>query len=144
MALLRVDFDAHEVLMKAESDPNEAANALRIAAQYIREGKPLPWSLAEHLAGAIEGALEKSQADRGPELLRRLKLTAGHRRPKGHYIEVGKLFQERIDAGDSQNAAALHVVSDPRFIGHIEEQTAKRLWKKYRAAMDAHKQACKD
>lgn len=143
MASLNFDNEALDALTKAESDPNEAANALRIAAEYLRAGRPLPHALAEHLAGAIEGAMAEPQAARGPALLRQLKLTAGHRRPKGDYYEVGKLFEERIEAGDSQNAAALHVVSDPRFSA-IEEQTAKRLWKKYRAAMDAHKQACKD
>jgi hypothetical protein len=143
VASLNFDNEALDALTRAESDPNQAANALRIAAEYLRAGTPLPHALVEYLAGAIEGAMAEPPASRGPAFLRRLKLTAGHRRPKGDYYEVGKLFEERIEAGDSQNAAALHVIADPRF-GNIEEQTAKRLWKKYRAAMDAHKHACKD
>ena len=53
MAKLNFDVCAWEALTRAPSEPEQAVNALRIAAKYILEEQPLPKGLKEWIADAF-------------------------------------------------------------------------------------------
>ena len=128
-------LDSSMALHYADSDPDEAARALLIAAEFIRAGKPLPCDLANFLAGAIEASMGKPQAYRNKAFLLELKLTSAGRRPvKTPFLnDPGERLCSYMEAGQSQNIAASQVAAD--FDG-ISESTAVRLGKKYIAQME--------
>lgn len=137
--LPNIDFDAMDLLDRAEANPKAAAEVLLLAARYMREGKVLPENIAEHLAGAFEASMHKPQAQRGRALLLELHLSASNHRPADVcWYELGQRFDELLSSGASKNATASQVAVEFR----ISESTAKRIWsKKYVPAMNAHRAA---
>jgi hypothetical protein len=128
----KLDFNAweHHVLSSVELDPDAAAAALLIAAEYLRAAKPLPRDLADHLAGAIETSMRKPQSKRGAALLLELKLTALNQRPLASWIEVGMEVDRVIaESGMSKSAAEMQVASD-REIGRSTVQNYYRAYLK--------------
>lgn len=127
------DLAAQDAISRAESDPEQAAEALRLVAACLRRGEALPANLAEYLAGAIEASMSKPQARRAAALCNELHLTAQNRRPAAYWLEVGAYMTDLIEAGASQNAAATAAAVD---FG-IGEPTAVRYLRQYREAMRA-------
>jgi hypothetical protein len=130
MALINVDVNAAEAVNQAASDPDQAARALLIAAEYIRKGKPLPHPLDKFLADAIEHSMLKPAGRaRNTALLRELFLEAENRRPaKASGARVYSEMNELItDGGLSQNRAAEIVAKEHA----ISASTAKRLYREY-------------
>ena len=126
-----------EALTLAESDPNAAAQALLLAAEYLRSGEPMPRALADHLAGAIGAAMGDDKVFSGKALLQNLKLTAKNARPKGDYYEVGLVVEASLRAGNNISTALDDVAADPRF--KIESRaTARKLYKQYLGARAEH------
>ncbi|SDU39205.1 hypothetical protein [Geopseudomonas guangdongensis] len=123
------DLAAQDAISRAESDPEQAAEALRLVAACLRRGEALPANLAEYLAGAIEASMGKPQARRAAALCNELHLTAQNRRPAAYWPEVGAYMTDLIEAGASQNAAAVNF--------RIGEPTAVRYLRQYREAMRA-------
>lgn len=131
-------FDARAVdaLANAPSDPEAAAQALLLAAEYIRAGAPMPKALVEHLAGAIEASMAKPKGAREKALLQELKLTALNARPKDYYL-VGQLVEDSIRRGNKPIDAIADAMGDPR-VNIKSPTTIKKLHKKYLAAMAEH------
>ncbi len=129
-----VDFEAWDTVFRAPSDSDEAANALLIAAKYIRERKPLPHGLDGYIAGAIEYSMRKDKKHRNTAFLRELHLAAENRRPaKGDWHEVGNEVEMMIDDhGYSQNKATKEVAKKHG----ISASTAKRWYQKNLAAKE--------
>ncbi len=81
------DIDAFDLVNRAPSNPEAAAKALLLAAEYIGRGEQLPCSLADFLADAIQTAIltperhDPVRADRGQALIVALHLKANNRRP---------------------------------------------------------------
>lgn len=127
--MAKLDFCVltHEALSKAEHDPQGAADALLLAAEYIRSGKPLPFPLGDYLAGAIEASMRKPPEHRNAALLAELRLTNGNRRAAADWCEVGRAFEALIDSGLSQNQAKAQIAAD---MG-IGETTAVRMYKQW-------------
>lgn len=140
--LPNIDFDAMDMLKRAEANPDAAAQVLLLAAQYIREGQVVPENIADHLAGAFEAAMQKPQSQRGKALLQELHITATNHRPADvDWYALGQKFDELVNVGESQNAAASQVAVE----FDISESTAKRIWsKKYKPAMATNRAATKD
>lgn len=112
----------------SDSDPREAAEVLRIAAEYLREGKEMPQPLAWFLADAFDRAMKKAPSVRGSELLINLKLKALNRRPvKANWEQVGISLSELIDKKMPMLQAKMKVAED---FG-ISESTVSRLYKTY-------------
>lgn len=144
------DFKAIQLVENAPACPEEAAQALLLAAEYIRKGEPLPDPLADYMADGIEQAMRNParhdpyNMDRGRALLVTLNLEAKNRRPskiQGYGIREGVysvctdnqvfLYMESLMHGDekkSQNAASK--LAAEKF--DISESTAKRLYRKGR------------
>lgn len=136
--LPKFDVRVSESIQRAESSPDAAAQALLLAAEYLRAGESLPVDLVEHLAGAIESAMVKPAAARGRALLRELKLTAENRQPAdADWYKVGQRFDELLRSGESQNSSASQVAVE---FG-IGESTAKRFWRRYLDACATHAKA---
>lgn len=132
-------FDARVVdaLANAASDPEAAAHALLLAAEYLRAGAPMPAALIEHLAGAIEASMAKPKGAREKALLQELKLTAPNARPKGDYYLVGQLVEASLRRGDALVDAVADAMADPR-VSIKSPATIKRLYKQYLAARASH------
>ena len=112
----------------SDADPKEAAEVLRIAAEYLREGKQMPRSLALFLADAFDRAMRKAPSVRGSELLLNLKLKTSNRRPvKANWEQVGSCLIELIDKKIPMLQAKMKVAED---FG-ISESTVSRLYKTY-------------
>jgi len=132
-------FDARVVdaLAWAAAEADAAAQALLLAAEYLRSGEPMPQDLVEHLAGAIESSMHEPSGVREIQFLQSLKLTAKNARPKGNYYEVGLVVEESLRAGDNITTALDEVIADPRF--KIESRaTARKLYNQYLRARAEH------
>lgn len=90
------DFEAMDAIDRAESDREQAANVLLIAAAYMRRGEALPSHLAEYLAGAIEASMGKPQGKRGDALLLELNLKNQNRRLVAYWRDVGEYMSWRM------------------------------------------------
>lgn len=133
------NFDARVVdaLALAKCDPDAAAQALLLAAEYLRSGKPMPPALVEHLAGGIEASMGKKKGKREKALLQELNLTAQNARPKGDYYEVGQVVEASLRAGNTPSTALDDVLADPRF--NIKSRaTARKLYEQYLSAKAEH------
>ena len=84
-----------DILAKAPSDPEAAAQVLKIAAQCLRAGELMPPDLASFLADAFESAaLKPDEHSRAKTLARDLHLIAGgNRRPKASYVKVAQTYE---------------------------------------------------
>lgn len=133
---MRLNFclRAADYLGAAPHDPEAAASALLLAAEYLRAGEPVPDNLADWLAGALESAALKPAAARAGALARELHLTAGNRRPVACWLEVGGAFDLLVLDGKSQNAAKAEIA---RRFG-IDESTAVRYWRQHCKAREEH------
>lgn len=124
-----LDPELLDALAKADSDPEQAAQLLRIAARYLREGKPLPRGLDVYLADAFEAAMHKPEKDRGKALALELNLSALNRRPAAYWLEVGEWmsWETTPDGGrPSQNELATRAAVE---FG-ISESTAISYYRK--------------
>lgn len=82
MAELDSYFKSIEALDSAPSNPEQAAELLRIAARCIRAGEALPLGLDRHIAEAFERAAAAPHGDKREQaLLHGLLLRASGRRP---------------------------------------------------------------
>lgn len=131
---LNIDLVAFEHICAAPSDPDEAANALLLAADYLRRREALPDNLADYLADALESAALKPAAHRADALARELHLTSGNRRPAANWLEVGEAVDAVIHSGLSLNAAKAQIAGD---FG-IGESTVLRYWQRWCAASEAN------
>lgn len=124
------DVAAAEALHCAQSDPDAAAKALTIAADYLRQGKELPIDLRYFLANAITTAMAQRPGKRGPTLLEELHLKSKGRRPvKRKWLDdPGAAMYWLIEGGESQNEASSQTAADYG----ISESTAIRLYREFR------------
>ena len=113
----------------AESDANQAAEVLRIAAKYLRSREKMPDALAYYLADAFERAMKRASVARGSELLINLHLVVTHRRTVANFEHVGfdleRFLQSKMPKGE-----AIHRICEKY---DISESTVKRMLKKYQA-----------
>jgi hypothetical protein len=111
------------------SDPNQAAEVLRIAAKYLRGQERMPDALAHYLADAFERAMKRASVVRGSELLMNLNLKVTHRRTTANFEYVGfdldRLLQSKVPKGE----AILRVGEKYS----ISVATVKRMYGKYQA-----------
>ena len=134
------DVRVVEALADAPSDPQAAAEALLLAAEYLRSGTPMPEALAEHLASALETVLAAPEKQRGSAFLMATYLRYPGRRPDPP-MEVGELgtvmraFIGYLRRGKSENDAAMSLTAEPRFV-LLSESKVKRLYKKYGQAFE--------
>ncbi len=133
MSRLRFDPQASEAIARAESDPEQAAVALRIAAGYLRRREVVPDNVADWLADAIVRAMHRPPAHRARALAVELGLAALNRRPAAHWLDVGAFMDNLIDAGANQTTAARDASNE----FNVVEATAVTYYKKYRAAWEA-------
>jgi len=102
-----LDIAAFDAVWRADIDPEQAAEALRIAAGYLRRREPLPDDLADWLADAFESTALKPAKNRAHTLAVELRLKALNRRPKAHWFDVGAFMHRAMTRLDmSQTAAA--------------------------------------
>lgn len=122
---------SQEAIARAASDPEQAAEVLRLAAAYMRRGEALPANLADYLACAIEASMGKPRGHRSGALLEELNLKTRNRRPAAYWLEVGAFMADLTDSGASINTAA----TEAAIKFNIGEKTASRYLKTYLAAM---------
>lgn len=125
----RPDPELDSALELAASDPQQAAQVLRIAASYLKRLEPLPSALAYFLGDAFERAMKRPTTSRGSDLLVNLHLQVTHRRLKANFEWVGgdveRLIQAKVPKGD-----AISQVEETYEIG---ESTVKRMHQDYLA-----------
>lgn len=113
----------------SKSDPNQAAEVMRIAAKYLRSRERMPNALAYYLADAFERAMKRASVARGSELLINLHLVVTHRRTVANFEHVGfdleRFLQLKMPKGE-----AIHRICEKY---DISESTVKRMLKKYQA-----------
>ena len=117
----------------SESDPNQAAEVLRIAAKYLRSRERMPDALAYYLADAFERAMKRASVARGAELLINLHLVVTHRRTVANFEYVGFDFERFLQSKMSKGEAILRTCEKYS----ISESTVKRMLKKYQAFKDS-------
>lgn len=113
----------------AESDANQAAEVLRIAAKYLRSRERMPDALAYYLADAFERAMKRASVARGSDLLINLHLVVNHRRTVGNFEYVGFHCERLLQSKMSKGEAILRTCEKYS----ISESTVKRMLKKYQA-----------
>ena len=113
----------------SESDPNQAAEVLRIAAKYLRSRERMPDALAYYLADAFERAMKRASVARGSELLINLHLVVTHRRTVANFEHVGFDLERLLQSKISKGEAVLRICEKY----DISESTVKRMLKKYQA-----------
>lgn len=125
----RPDPELDTALELSESDPQQAARVLKIAANYLKRQEKLPSALAIFLASAFERAMNKASMFRGAELLRNLNLQVDHRKLKANFEYVGmdveQLLKEKIPKGKA-------IIQVGETYG-ISDSTVKRMHEKYLA-----------
>jgi hypothetical protein len=84
------DLRSSKAIQQASADPEEAARVLLIAAEYLREHKPLPYQLADYLADAFESAMAKAPEKRLAELGFELNLKSKNKRP--HRLNLASAY----------------------------------------------------
>ena len=131
MKFLPPDLEAAMDL--AESDANQAAEVLRIAAKYLRSRERMPDALAYYLADAFERAMKRASVARGSELLINLHLVVTHRRTVANFEYVGFDFERFFQSKMSKGEAILRTCEKYG----ISESTVKRMLKKYHAFKDS-------
>ena len=119
--------ELEEAMNLSESDPNQAAEVLRIAAKYLRTGERMPYALAYYLADAFERAMKRVTVDRGPELLMNLHLVVTHRRTVANFEHVAFDLERLLQSKMSKGEATLRICEKY----DISESTVKRMLKKY-------------
>jgi hypothetical protein len=125
MKLLPPNLEA--ALELAESDPNQAAEVLRIAATYLKNQEKMPYALAYYLGDAFERAMKRASTARGSELLINLNLMVTHRRKSANFEHVGSDLERLLQSSEPKGDAIL-LISEKY---GISDSTVKRLYKKY-------------
>ena len=124
----RPNPELDNALALAESDPQQAAQVLRIAASYLKMGELLPSALAYFLGDAFERAMKRPTTSRGSELLVNLHLMVNHRRPKANFewvgVDVEQLLKANLPKGEAINRVGE--------IYDIDPSTVKRMHKLYK------------
>lgn len=116
------DILINEMICYAQSDPEDAAKLLMVAAAYLRKSEDVPSRLACFIADAIEAAMLKPAEYRLKALGRELHLTAGNRRPvKLHPHTLPELI---VYCGGKTDAAT---ISQTASAYGISKSTARRL-----------------
>ena len=128
MPRLNIDFDAMELLSRAESHPEAAAEAIRLAAKYIRREQPLPSGLKEWIANALDDAALKPAAYRAKALTDALCLTANNRRPAGNWFDIGHEFDGFMSEGKYTINSVANFIAEKH---SIDPSTARRYWRKF-------------
>lgn len=123
----RPNPELDNALALAASDPQQAAQVLKIAASYLKMGEPLPSALAYFLGDAFERAMKRPTTSRGFELLLNLHLEVNHRRPKANFEWVGIDVEQLLEANIPKVEALLRVGE----IYDIDISTVKRMHKLY-------------
>lgn len=126
------DPELDTALELAKSDPDQAAQVLRIAARYLHKQEKLPSALASYLAVAFEQSMKMASVVRASELLINLNLKVTNRRRSANFEHVGIDFEELIASGLSKSAAILQLCVEYS----ITESTVKRMYKEYLAYKD--------
>lgn len=131
MVKINFDTNAVEAVYRAPYNTDEAARSLRIAAEYIRAGKPLPRLLDVYIARAFEKSIAKKEdasntaaENQGKEILKRFNFQKPRHRPqKADWFDVASKMEYRVGVKEcSKNEAAKQVA--PEF--DISISTAKR------------------
>jgi hypothetical protein len=113
----------------SKSDPQQAANALRIAASYLKAQQPLPPALASFLGDAFERAMKKIPMYRGSELLVNLNLEVKNRRTKANFEHVGIEVEQLVQAKVPKGEAIIRAGETYK----LSESSVKRMHKQYLA-----------
>ena len=112
----------------SEADPKQAAIVLRIAAEYLKNGEKMPFTLALFLADAFDRAMRMAPSVRSSELLINLKLKANNRRKvAANFEHVGRDIEKCIASKMSITDSVLE--TSERY--GISDSTVSRLYKKY-------------
>ena len=125
----RPDTELDNAMALAASDPQQAAQVLRIAARYLKKREPLPSALAFFLGEAFEMAMKRPTTSRGSDLLLNLHLEVTHRRPKANFEWVGWDVERLIQTKVTKGEAIIRVGETYK----INESTVKRMHKDYLA-----------
>lgn len=127
------DLAAADAIDRAESDPEQAAEVLRLAAAYMRRGEALPYNLAEYLASAIEASMGKPESHRGGALLEELNLKARNRRPAACWQEVGEFMFWRtgFNFPDKKHTSQNTAATEAAVKFGISESTATRCYRRF-------------
>ena len=116
----------------SKSDPNQAAQVLRIAANYLKNQAVMPYPLALFLADAIDRAMSKASGMRASELLINLHLKSTNRRPASNFEYVGHDLQQRLDDKMQKTKAVLEVAE--KYV--IDDKTVRRMHRQYLSFID--------
>ena len=121
--------DLEDAMALSASDPNKAAEVLRIAAMYLKGREMMPDPLAYFLADAVERAMKYPSTARGSQLLTNLHLEVHHRRVSANFEHVGFDLDQLLPTEEPKGKAILEVGEKYG----ISEPTVKRMYKKYQA-----------
>lgn len=119
--------DLENAMELSASDPNKAAEVLRIAAKYLTGREMMPDPLAYFLADAFERAMKKASGVRGSQLLMNLHLEVHHRRVAANFEHVGFDLDRLLETKVPKGKAILEIGEKYG----ISEATVKRMYKKY-------------
>lgn len=112
----------------ADADPEQAAIVLRLSADYLRKGEPLPFPLALFLADAFERAMRKAPSVRGSELLINLKLKAHNKRRLAvNFEHLGRDFEKCLES----NMTVIEARNEVGDQYGISDTSVKRIYEKY-------------
>ena len=126
MKLLPPKLEA--ALELSETDPNQAAEVLRIAATYLKNQEEMPYALAYYLGDAFERAMKRVSVVRGSELLINLNLMVTNRRASANFEHVGSDLERLLLSSEPKGDAILRISEKYG----ISDSTVKRMYKKYR------------
>ena len=129
--LLPFDLAAYDAVEGSDSEAKTAADALRIAADYLRRREPMPPVLADYLADAFEVATMKPEAYQVEALALELGLMALNRRRASVRPWVVALFVDDEASGNTERQRILAAMD--RF--GVAETTARRFLKEGRAIL---------
>lgn len=125
MKLLPPKLEA--ALELSETDPNQAAEVLRIAATYLKNQEEMPYALAYYLGDAFERAMKRASVARGSELLINLNLKVTNRRKSANFEHVGSDLDRLLKSSEAKGDSILRISEKYG----ISDSTVKRMYKKY-------------
>lgn len=133
---LYVNFPLSRAIRLAPADSEWAAIVLRLAAEQLRQRKPLPIELADYLADAFETSMSKAPGARAQQLALELHLKALNKRPSAvGWIDVYPIMEANSDIPHAQ----LVRVVQTRL--KVAKSLATRLVKQARSAKLEHERA---
>lgn len=129
-----IDVDAMDAIAGVHTEAKTAAEALSIAAEYMRARKRLPPSLEDYLAEAFEVTALKEKKHQGTALLRELGIEAQNRRP---VAATSWEVAEYVDDAQNGTSERQRILGACQYFG-ISATTARRLLPDGRAAWEDH------